>query len=274
MFLFIASVWMTSCGDKADSEPIAKNIQRSLIGPERILQRTGEAYYIAVSYSKDYTDKDQVKLVVDGQEGTLEKEKTEVLTGTSLLFKLPPSQKTGDLTIKLTIDNGQKVYEKEQLLRFVPNYDIATLWENLDSDYYKQFEGKAYRFKDGDFGVAGKVGVDRPQSDGTMDIGIYFLQDLPNDNRLYVPFNPRLNGRYLVTFENSLPKEIRVLHGSSVANQYYSSGETRSEIESIPGIEKISEQDFGNSKEYNYRIGEFMLKLKDSLGETYSVITK
>lgn len=264
----------SSCGDKVDNQPMVKNITRTIIAPERVLQKTDEVYYIATTYFKDYTEKDHVKLTVDGQEGTLEKEKTEELTGTNLLFKLPASGKTGDLTIKLTIDNGQEVIETEQNIRFVPNYDIATVWGNLDNDYYEQIGGIGYRSKNSNFGLWAIVKMDPPQPDGYKDIGNYFLQDLPYYDRVHVPFVPGLSGSYRIVFDSSSLKELRVSHGGNASNQSYSPEETRLEIESIQGIEKISEQNFGSRIEYNYRIGEFTLKLIDSSLETYSVITK
>ncbi|HMR19895.1 MAG TPA: hypothetical protein PKA53_11410 [Sphingobacterium sp.] len=291
ILIWLLSVTLfVSCGDKDKQEPpVPKSIGNIIIAPERFVQKTEVEYYIAVRYGDYYDEGDKVTLTVNGQSGTLVKKERAAFQGTQLLFKLPPSNQTGDLTIKFVIDNGQKIVEQEQKLRFVTDYSLPVVWQSLmDEDYIKSMEC-LIRIDKQEFGgmvsvscnnrrINNPPGFKIPAPSEEMrsySLGRFWLTDYPSNMSVNVPFIPGISGWYIIEFGSAL-QALRIVHGELGVMPGYKAEDTHAEILAELGATFIS-NDWDSYYGYTimtYKKGDFILKVHEQGRYIITLITK
>ncbi len=270
---------MVSCEKKGDIQPVAekeeneeilsggKAIPYIMFGPEIPLQKTGEEYYVMVEYPKHYTEKDNVRLTINGQAGVISSEiSNNNLKTNMILFKFPANSQIGDMNAKLVVDNGQKVYEEEKVIRFVSDYTLPTIWQNLDEEYLSQLAFVGRRLIKGGSSV---LRIRKPQNT-TYDIHGYFLNTPSSSSYVFAPFIKGLNGRYELTFAEGKIRSIQVVHTQLSTDPDYRFENTNAELNSE--YEYVS----GDLQNAIYKKDKFTLQLKarDPRHEIYTLITK
>lgn len=268
--LVVSIALFVSCGKSDDGDPVKKTIDRILIAPESIVQKTGVEYYVIGRYFKDYEEKDNVRLTVNGQSGTIIKEEKKELEGTTILFKLPPVNQTGDLTMKLTIDNGQNVVEQESMLRFVADYTLPTVWQSLDRAYRNQMSWIGRRFKSG----GSAISIISSGESLNPSVGLYYSKDKLYDQLVHVPFIEGLSGNYLLYFEDSSLKELRIIHGEPIRNPQYSAEESHAEIRTELGATLVSTEERSNYILTTYKKNNFTLSVSENESAVHTLVTK
>lgn len=268
LILLALSILIASCGKDDNTPPTPKNIERALIGPEMIVQKRGVEYYVLLRYFKDYTEKDQVTLTVNGQSGTAISEETGSLTGTTMVFKFPALNQTGDVNFKLVIDNGQQGFESERTLRFIDDYTLPIVWNSLQHDYVSKIQWLGSRLK------GGGATLLRIAFGEETGFGEYYLTDKWYSLTVHKPFIEGLSGTYLLTFNNTVLQQVKVIHGSPILDPNYNAHDTHLEIMSVPGYNFVSSGQVGNDLVTTYNGGEFTLKVHENEGEVYTVVTK
>lgn len=190
-------------------EPKLRDPEHVRIDGEIVLQRTGESYNMYILYSRDYPVEDEISLTVDGVPGVLAQFKQDrtLFTGR---FELPATAKAGDQLVKLQIKNKKSSVEYTRILRFVDEYTLETLWDNLDKDYFANVRSIWRRTDGGNFDVNGMGGVGAGDIDkNNLPVGPWKLgtcrfeppEYLTYDPEIPKPFIFGLNGMYEGLFD-------------------------------------------------------------------------
>jgi hypothetical protein len=273
---FLLAFFLISCG-KEDNAPKEEeiittplNISRTIFALNSILQKKQAAFHVALRYWKEESlaGQDQVTLSVNGINAKLIKQTPhEQLSGSNALFEIPPINAIGDIKTIFTVKTSNKVYRTERILRFVDNFNIATVWEKLDKPYIKQHTFFTLIQQDGSFQVAG-VGETTPEP-SNFGIGIYGNLHTTANTIINPAFIPGLNGNYIAKYDtNNLLKEIEVLIGDENVDQFFDKNAALAEISSVYGTPVI------NRGKKIYSAGIFDIEVTDDTPKPSAIIKK
>ncbi|GGE63529.1 hypothetical protein EV200_105383 [Pedobacter psychrotolerans] len=259
-----------SCSKTEDAPRtvIAKKIDRILISPEYLLQSKSSDVYLGIRYFKDYTDKDNITLTLNGQTGLQLSETSSQIEGNNLLFKFGATNQNGDYKVRCTIKNDQNSLEKDLILRFVNDYSINTVWTNLDKNYTSAFASYADRLKTSGYALR-TLTNNSPQ----VQFGSYF-ENLGNLN-IYVGkyFIPALPGTYSLTYNTLGLQEIRILNADPLADQSFVIAKFYTDLSNNYG-NYISRTSIANGKITIYKSGDYTLSVTETPSLVSTIITK
>lgn len=268
-FVLLLSIIVASCGKKTETPVVQKKIDRIILSPEYLLLLKNTDFYVGARYFKDYTDKDEVSLVVNNTRGVITSETNAAFEGTNLLFRVPGITQAGDYKVKLTVKNDQRSLEKELTLRIVANFDINTVWVSLDKTYSSAFSSYADRFK----GSNNYTLRNLTNTDTQVQFGSY-VTNLNNLNQ-YVDkfFITALQGVYTLTYSGSVLQQIKIINGVLNVDPNFVSAKFYEGLTTTYGA-FTSQTNTANGKVTVYKSGNYLITVTETATLVSSVITK
>lgn len=207
LFAFLLPFLFASC-EKKDSIPRDEEgvdtqlaISDVIFATNSILEKKQTLGYITLRYWKleQIANTDDVSLVVNGVNAKKIKQTPhEEFSGSNVLFELPAINNVGEVKASYTIKSGNKSYFGEKILRYVGDYNIATVWEKLDKDFILRNPHRTYLYEDGTFSVAGAMVLPEPS---ILGLGVYGNIRSVALKHLNPSFIPGLNGVYRCSYD-------------------------------------------------------------------------
>lgn len=279
---FLLVLFLVSCGKEDDQLKIEEklNISRIILAPDRILLKKQDKFYISLRYWKEenLTNTDEINLTVDGVKAKLVKQKAnEPLVGSNILFEVSPINSSGDVKVAYTIKSNNKLYAGEGSLRIVDDFSIATIWNKLDRDYVKTIPFTTEVYQSGDFALSGASTAVGGGEIIVPEMMSFFIGDYRSSYqapRLLVskPLIQGLEGIYIITFENSSLKELRLSIGSTNADPNFNKNALFAELNSLYGVPTITNINSRTLRTHQH--GAFDIIVTDNGGEISAVVKK
>jgi hypothetical protein len=269
LLLIVLSILFFACSKTGDnSQATPKRIERIIISPEYLLQPKSSEVYIGVRYFKDYSDKDNITLTLNGQSGTQLSETSEQLLGTNLLFKFNSANQTGDFKIRCVVKNDQNTLEQEQTLRIVNDFSINTVWNSLDKNYSSSFSSIADRLKTTGYTL-------RPIANSSTNVqfGAYYENYAYLNLYVSKSFIPALYGVYTLIYNDLGLQQIKIANGSPDIDQNFSATKFYADVTATYG-NFISQNNTGNGKVTVFKSGTYTLTVTETPALVSTVITK
>lgn len=215
ILLFFVVVLISACKNEATTITKDKTIDRAFICFEKPFNKKNNEIYIGLRYFKNYTEKDNISLTVDGKAGQELGFRVDELEGTNYIFRFAGLGNNTDVKVSLNIDNGQKVFSQEKMIRIVENYSLETIWNNFeDYNYMVQSLPLMVVLQPNNFSLVTSAGVVNG-----LSLGFYNEKVIPNQATTLNPFIPSLNGSYLAEY-NDLKRltNITIINGEVNVN--------------------------------------------------------
>jgi len=269
LLLALISILFYSCAKKGEnSQSTPKKIERIIISPEYLLQSKSSEVYIGVRYFKDYSDKDNITLSLNGQTGTQLSEVTAQLEGTSLLFKFNAVNQTGDFKIRCVVKNDQNSLDQEQTLRLVNDFSINSVWNSLDKNYSSSFSSYADRLKTTGY-------ILRPISSTSTNVqfGAYFENYAYSNLYVSKSFIAGLAGIYTLVYNDLGLQQIKINNGSPDVDQNFSTAKFYADVTANYG-NYVSLSNTGSGKVTVFKNGIYTLTVTETPALVSTIITK
>ncbi|RDC57115.1 hypothetical protein DU508_07955 [Pedobacter chinensis] len=272
LLLAIASILFFACS-KTNENPqsptvIPKKIDRIFISPEYLLQSKSSEVYIGIRYFKDYSDKDNITVTLNGQSGTQLSETSDQNEGNNLLFRFNATNQTGDFKVKCIVKNDQNSLEKELTLRIVNDFSIKTVWNGLDKSYSSSFASYADRLKTTGYTLRAIT-----NSSTQVQFGSYF-DNLGNLNQ-YISkfFIPALPGKYTLIYNDLGLEQIKILNGEPSVDQSFVITKFYADLTANYG-NYLSQTTTANGKVTIFKNENYVLTVTETPASVSTIITK
>lgn len=269
LIIALSSLLFAACS-KTGETPIVtpKKIDRIFISSEYLLQSKSSDVYVGIRYFKDYGDKDNVTLTLNGQTGSKLSEISDLSEGNNLVFKFNPTNQTGDFKVKCVVKNDQNALEKELTLRFAEDFSINSVWTSLDKNYASSFISYADISRTTGYTLRPLVSTDTQ-----VPFGSYF-ENLGNLNQ-YVSksFIPALRGKYTLIYNGSVLQQISILNGEPIIDQNFVVTKFYADLTTTYG-NPISQNNTPNGKITVFKSGAYNLTVTETPNLVSTIITK
>lgn len=192
-----------------------KKIENVIIGFDKPMFLINSDAYVALRYSNDNTGKDNVKIILDGKEGTQVNYSFRELEGENYLFKY----NTRDPKLaSLQIMVNNKIISTTQV-PIVSENSLATLWNSIKRENLS-FSHILFLGVNNQYTLSGKFIMNSTtRTSNYFSLGTFANFSL--DQYIFNPFILGLEGNYHVSFnsDNSI-KDIIVNHFTEIKSDY------------------------------------------------------
>lgn len=193
------------------------------------------------------------------------------------MFEISPINASGDVKVAYTIKSNNKSYIGEGALRIVDDFSIPTIWDRLDKSYVKTIPFITEVYQSGDFTIiggsttvgSGEVIAPEPLS---FLIGDYRSSYYAPRLLLSKPLIQGLEGMYIITYENSLLKELRLNIGNTNVDPNFNKNSLFAELNSLYGVPTITNINSRTLRTHQH--GAFDIIVTDNGGEISAVLKK
>mgnify|MGYP003575254931 CR=1 FL=1 len=273
MLTVISVLFLLSCGKKEITLPneetviVPLNVSNVIFSLNNILQKKQTPSLVSLRYWKEehLNVNDEISLVVNGVSAKLIKQTPhEAFIGSNVLFEIPAINATGEIKATYKIKAANKVYSGEKLLRYVADYNIATVWQNLDKDYVLQNPHRTFIDKNGSFQVSGSTVTPEPSN---LGLGAYGNMHTTAYTFVNSSFITGLNGGYVARYDtNRLLSTIEIVLGDENVDQYFNKNAALAELTTAFGVPVVN-----NLGKKVYSSGIFDIELTDNYRPTVIV---
>jgi hypothetical protein len=269
LLFIVLSILLIACS-KTGENPVAnpKKIDRIFISPEYLLQSKSSDVYIGIRYFKDYNDKDNITLTLNGQSGSQLSEESNINEGNNLLFKFAGVNQSGDFKVKCVIKNDQNSLEKELTLRIVNDFTINTVWNNLDKSYASSFSSYADRLRTTGYSLR------LITNSGTqVPFGSYFENQGNLNQYVSRSFIPALPGIYTLVYNDLGLQQIKIINGYPIVDQTFSPAKFYADLTTLYG-NLVSQTNTADGKITLFKNGVYSLTVTETPALVSTIITK
>jgi hypothetical protein len=244
--LLLSILLISSCSktlNDNDNQPV-KNIDRVLICIAKPFFSKTDSIYIGLNYFKNYTSKDKVTLTLNGK--ILSETNFEIteLTGTKYLYKSPALNSLNNAKVIVTIDDGKKITTNERFIKFIENYQLETVWDNLDNASITASFPLMTNPKSINFGPSQNTGFGF-----VYGIGSFIENPAPNSFATFLTLIPAINGFYIVNYDDSKKlQNLTILNGDVDVDPTINYNQLINNMKTVYGQIISSTVDNNNSK--------------------------
>lgn len=275
LHLAIICLLSLACKKENNELSVEKKIDNTFLCTEKPLISQSDKVFVGLRYFKNYAEKDKVTLTLNGVSALEKGFRVDQLEGTNYYFEFPPQMNNGEVELILTIQNDQNTYTQKKKVRIIENYNLETVWDNLDNAYLLASFPFMY-YHDINFGIFGNIVINgKPSQDKTITIGPYIPDGLIASTPAFKPFIPGLNGRYILTYNDQrILTQIKVLQGSSDYDPQITYEKLVNDVSQVYGPPISVEHDHMGNKITKLQYSKFHLEVYQAFNQDiYTIIT-